>query len=89
MRKHGKLGQARSRLPEQGRAGAALPQSFRAQSQRLNTSPSPADSTKGLAGEVGPNRSMSKRPAENPRMREAEPAEPQSRAGNSSEGEVV
>ena len=76
-------------MQEQGKAGEALPQSFRAQSQRLNTSPSPANSTEGLAGEVGPNRSMSKRPAEDPRMREAEPAEPQSRARNSSEGEVV
>lgn len=63
MKKHHmcKLGQVGSGSQELGTVGAPFPQSFRAQSQRLNTRSSAGNSAKGLAGEVGPNRSISKK----------------------------
>lgn len=63
MKKHHmcKLGQVGSGSQELGTVGAPFPQSFRAPSQRLNTRSSAGNSAKGLAGEMGPNRSVSKK----------------------------
>lgn len=61
MRVRSKLGQVGSGAQEQGKAGAPFPQSLRAQSQSLNTRSSARNSAKGVAGEAGPNRSVSKK----------------------------